>query len=102
MITIDLLGIDRDEVLSALRELDREAGARVVAYPKMVAAGKLTAAAAERRQLEWATAREIVACVARGMIAEDGVGRGVRVLPVGAVVAVDQDDPVDQADSKKE
>ena len=102
MITLDLLGIDRDAVLGALRELDREAGARLKAYPKMVVDGKLTLEAAARRQAALATAREVCACVARGMIAEDGVGRGVRVLPAGAVVAVDQDDPVDQADSKKE
>ena len=83
MITIDLMGIDRDAVLGALRELDREAGARVVAYPKMVASGKLKAEASEKRQMAWAAAREIVACVARGMISE--CGRAVRVLPVGPV-----------------
>jgi len=102
MITIDLLGMDRDALLSAIRELDREAGARLKAYPKMVVDGKLTLEAAARRQAALATAREVCACVARGMIAEDSVGRAVRVLPVGAVVAVDQGDLVDQADSNKE
>lgn len=83
MITIDLLGIERDAVLGALRELDREAGARLKAYPKMVVDGKLTLDAVTQRQIALATAREVVACVARGMIAE--CGRMVRVLPVGAV-----------------
>lgn len=102
MITIDLLGMDRDALLSAIRELDREAGARLNCYPKMVVDGKLSLDVVTQRQIALATAREVCACVARGMIAADGVGRGVRVLRVGAVVPVDQDDPVDQADSKKE
>lgn len=80
MITIDLMGITRDEVLSAIRELDREAAARVRAYPKLIEAGKLDAAAVEPRNLAWATAREVVACVARGMISE--CGKAVVVLPV--------------------
>jgi hypothetical protein len=82
VITIDLMGIDRDAVLGALRELDREAGARLKAYPKMVVDGKLTLDAVTQRQIALATAREVVACVARGMISE--CGRAVRVLPVGA------------------
>lgn len=93
MITIDLLGIDRDAVLGALRELDREAGARLKAYPKMVVDGKLTLDAVTQRQIALATAREVVACVARGMIAQ--CGRMVRLLPVGAVV--DETGASDQA-----
>jgi hypothetical protein len=82
MITIDLLGMDRDALLSAIRELDREAGARLNCYPKMIVDGKLSMDVAKQRQIALATAREACACVARGMIAEDGVGRGVRVVPV--------------------
>lgn len=82
MITIDLLGMERDALLSAIRELDREAGARTNCYPRMIAEGKLTEQTAARRRLARATAREVCACVARGMITE--CGRGVRVLPVGA------------------
>ena len=85
MITIDLLGITRDEVLSAIREMDREQAARIKCYPRMVADGKLTAETVEQRRLAWAAARELCACVARGMIADDGVGRAVRVAPVKPV-----------------
>ena len=80
MITIDLGNISRDEVLTAIRELDREAAARMKHYPKIVATGGLTPEAVEARRLAWATAREIVAAVARGMISE--CGRAVHVLPV--------------------
>ena len=80
MITIDLCNIPRDEVLAAIRELDREEGARVKCYPGLVAAMRLTAETVEARRLALSTAREIVACVARGMIAE--CGKATRVLPV--------------------
>jgi hypothetical protein len=82
MITLDLLGMGRDELLMAIRELDREAGARGKCYPKLVADGKLTPEVVETRRLALAAAREVCACVARGMIAADSVGLGVRVLPV--------------------
>ena len=80
MITIDLMRIDRNDVLAAILELDREAAARMKHYPALIAAGKLDSAAVELRRLALATSREIVACVARGMISE--CGSAVRVLPV--------------------
>ena len=88
LITIDLGNISRDEVLAAIRELDREAAARTKAYPALVSNGKLNAAQVEPRRLSLSTAREIVACVARGMITE--CGHALRVLPVlpPAVAAV--------------
>jgi hypothetical protein len=84
LITIDLMGITGDEVINALRELDREAAARANCYPRMIAEGKLLEQAAARRRLAWATAREVCACVARGMVTE--CGSAVRVLPVGPLV----------------
>jgi hypothetical protein len=83
VITLDLLGMDRDALLSAIRELDREAGARMNCYPRMIVDGKLSMDVAKQRQIALATAREVCACVARGMITE--CGTAVRVLPVGAV-----------------
>jgi hypothetical protein len=53
----------------------------------MIVDGKLSLEAAARRQIALSTAREVCACVARGMITE--CGRAVRVLPVEAVVPVD-------------
>jgi hypothetical protein len=87
MITLDLLGMSRDELLMAIRELDREAGARLKCYPKLVVDGKLTADVVETRRLALAAAREVCACVSRGMISE--CGTAVRVLPVLPAVPAD-------------
>ena len=85
-VTLDLGEIAHDDLLSAIREIDREATARAAAYPRLVDSGKLTADQVEARRLELATAREIVAVVARAMIgANNKVLQVLPVLPVEAV-----------------
>ena len=90
MITIDLCNITRDEVLAAIRELDRQEDVRAKQSPGL---GRLAEQAFEERRLALATAREIVAVVARGMIAE--CGTAVRVLPVAAAETSTAEDAED-------
>ena len=92
-VTLDLGALDRDDLLAAIRELDREEGARRACYPKLVAQGRLTDETAMARFLAFATAREIVAVVARAMIGASG-----KVLQVLPVLPVAEDAATDCAD----